>query len=138
MPVSNSQIISDALGLLGVLQETEVMSAEQGAHGLRTLNELMADWEQDGVSLEYFEQSALSDDCPIPSHANLAVKYYLAVALAPFYARQVPPEFSVLADKYYSRLVRDSVRENLRPISMTHLPLGEGQGGDYDITSGGF
>lgn len=138
MPVSNSQLISDALGLLGVLQETETMSAEQGAHGLRTLNQVMADWEQDGIDLQYYTQSTLADDAPIPDHALMAVRYFLAIALAPFYAAQVPQTFSVLADKYYSRLVRDSVRERLRPVSMSHLPLGEGQGGDYDINSGGF
>ena len=72
MSISNSQLITEALALIGVLQETETLSAEQGAHGLRKLNALMADWEQDGVDLQYFEQTTLADDTPIPDHAILA------------------------------------------------------------------
>lgn len=136
MATSNSQIIQDALGLLGVLQETEVMSAEQGAHGLRVLNELMADWEQDGIDLQFYEQTTLADTTPVPDHAILATKYYLAMALAPYYARPVSPEFVALGDKYYSRLVRDAMTEQLRPVDMSHLPVGEGWSSDYDIDAG--
>jgi hypothetical protein len=136
MPTSNSLLISDALGLLGVLQETEVMTAEQGAHGLRTLNQVMADWEQDGVDLQYFEQVALPDETPLPDHAIMAAKYYLAIALAPFYAARVPPEFLTLADKYYSRLTRDSISQQLRVSSLRHLPHGRGWESDYDIERG--
>ena len=136
MATSNFQIIQDALGLLGVLQETEVMSSEQGMHGLRVLNELMADWEQDGIDLQYYEQTSLVDDTPIPSHATVAVKYYLAIALAPFYGRPVPAEFVSIGAEKYARLVRDSVIAQLRPVDLSHLPLGEGWGTDYDITRG--
>jgi hypothetical protein len=136
MATSNFQIIQDALGLLGVLQETEVMSSEQGMHGLRVLNELMADWEQDGIDLQYYEQVSLAEDVPVPAHALLAVKYYLAMALAPFYGRQVPPEFVSIGAEKYARLVRDSVVAQLRPVDLSHLPLGEGWGSDYDITRG--
>lgn len=135
MATSNSQLISDALGLLGVVQESETMSAEQGAHGLRTLNQVMADWEQDGVNLQYYTQSTLADDVPIPDHALLAAKYYLAIALAPFYAARVPPEFMTLADKYYSRLRRDAVKANVRPTDLTRLPAGSGWGRIWDISS---
>lgn len=112
------------------------MSAEQGANGLRVLNELMADWEQDGIDLQYFEQIALADETPVPDHAILATKYYLAMALAPYYARPVPPEFVALGDKYYSRLVRDAMTEQLRPVSLSHLPVGDGWQTDYDIDRG--
>lgn len=133
MSISNTQLISDALGLLGVLQETEVMTAEQGMHGLRALNELMADWEQDGIDLQYYVQSSLAEDTPIPAHAVVAVKYYLAMALAPFYARPVPPEFIAIGADKYSRLRRDAVKQYVRPTDLSHLAQGEGWGGRYDI-----
>lgn len=135
MSISNSQLITEALALIGVIQETEVLSAEQGQHGLRKLNALMADWEQDGVDLQYFEQIALADETPIPDHAILAVTYYLAMALAPTYAARVPPEFVALGDKYYSRLVRDAAKEKIAPTDLRHLTQGEGWGGFYDITT---
>jgi hypothetical protein len=132
MSISNSQLISDSLGLLGVLQETEVMTAE---HGLRTLNDLMADWEQDGIDLQYFEQSSLPEDAPIPNHAVMAVKYYLAMALAPFYAKPVPPEFLSIGAEKYARLRRDAVKQYVRPTDLSHLPDGSGWGARYDIMS---
>lgn len=135
MATSNSELITDALGLLGVVGETETMSAEQGAHGLRTLNQIMADWEQDGVDLQYFAQTELADDTPVPDHAILAAKYYLAIALAPFYAARVPPEFLALADKYYTRLRRDAVKANVRPTDLTRLPAGQGWGRIWDIST---
>lgn len=124
MATGTSLLIQDALGLLGVLQETEVMSAEQGAHGLRALNELMADWQQDGIDLQYYFQSSLADDAPIPDHAALAVKYYLAMALAPFYEKRVSPEFIALGSRYYARLVRDAVVSAMRPADMSHMARG--------------
>ena len=136
MSISNTQLISDALGLLGVLQETEVMSPEQAQHGLRVLNELMADWEQDGIDLQYFEQSSLAEEAPIPNHAVMAVKYYLAMALAPFYAKPVPPEFLSIGAEKYARLRRDSVKQYVRPTDLTHLHQGEGWGEFVDIMNG--
>lgn len=136
MAISNEQLISDSLGLLGVLQETEVMSAEQGAHGLRALNELMADWEQDGIDLQYYEQTAMADDAPIPPHAVMAVKYYLAMSLAPYYAKQVPPEFLTIGGEKYERLRRDAVKANVKGTDLSHLPMGHGWGRTFDITNG--
>lgn len=136
MSISNSQLIADSLGLLGVLQETETMTNEQAQHGLRVLNELMADWEQDGIDLQYYEQSSLAEDAPIPNHAVMAVKYYLAMSLAPFYARPVPPEFLSIGGEKYERLRRDAVKAFIAPSDLSHLPQGEGWGSDFDILTG--
>lgn len=136
MATGTNQLIQDAHGLLGVLSESEAMSAEQGALGLRVLNELMADWQQDGVDLQYYEQSSLAEDAPIPDHAALAVKYYLAMALAPYYERQVSPEFVALGNRYYARLVRDAMVSELRPADMSHLHRGSGVDRFDDIDFG--
>lgn len=137
MSISNSQIVSDALRLLGVLEETEIMSPEQGADGLRTLNDLMADWEQDGIELQYYVQTSLAEDTPLPPHAILAVKYYLAMALAPHYSRPVPPEFITIGADKYARLRRDAVKQHVRPTDLSHLSQGEGWNGRYDILKDG-
>lgn len=136
MATATNLLIQDALGLLGVLQETEVMTAEQGQHGLRALNELMADWQQDGIDLQYYEQTSLAEDTPIPDHAALAVKYYLAMALAPYYGRPVPPEFLALGSRYYNRLVRDAAVAAMRPADMSHIPRGSGISRADDVDFG--
>lgn len=136
MATATNLLIQDALGLLGVLAESEPMSAEQGALGLRVLNELMADWQQDGVDLQFYEQTSLADDTPIPDHAALAVKYYLAMALAPYFERQVTPEFVALGNRYYARLVRDAMVAGLYPVSMRHLHRGSGVSRADDVDFG--
>jgi hypothetical protein len=136
MATSTNLLIQDALGLLGVLQETEVMSAEQGMHGLRVLNELMADWQQDGIDLQYYEQTSLAENAPIPDHAALAIKYYLAMALAPFYARPVSAEFMALGARYYNRLVRDAAVAAMRPADMSHMHRGSGVDRTDDVDFG--
>lgn len=136
MSISNSLLITDALGLIGVLRETETMTAEQGAHGLRVLNHLMADWEQDGLGLQYYEQSSLTSDTPIPNHAIVPVKYFLAFALAPFYSRPVSKEMLALADKYYARLRRDAMALTVAPTDLSHLAPGSAATGSYDIVTG--
>lgn len=125
------------MGLLGILAESESASAEQGAHGLRALNELMAEWEADGIDLEYYEQTLLGATTPIPDSAILPVKHFLALHLASYYGKSVSPEFVATSDKYYARLVRDVVRDNLATeVDVTaKVPLGEGHGGVWDIQS---
>lgn len=134
--MTNSDLIRDALGLIGVLNEIQNPSAEQGAHGLRVMNELLADWEQDGVDLQYYPQTSLTDPLPFPDHAISAVKYYLAFALAPYYGRKVSPEMVATGQKFYNRLIRDSVTNKMQEADMSNMPSGEGHGGYFDITTG--
>lgn len=127
--MTNAELITRALRLIGVLSEIENASAEQGLQGLQVLNDMMADWEAEGVDLGYYEQNVLSDDVPIPSHARAGVRYFLAFALAPEYGKQVSPDMVALGDEFYSRLVREAVLQNMKESTLDHLPMGEGQSG---------
>lgn len=136
MPTSNADIIRDALGLIGVLEETETASAEQGEHGLRVLNDTLSDWDADGVDLQWYEQTELAAEPPLPRSSILAVKHYLAMALAPYYGREISPEFRILASQYYARLVRESVAPKMRPTDLSGMTKGEGQTEVFDFTTG--
>lgn len=137
MAITNEVLIRDSLGLLGVLTETQNASAEQSQHGLRVLNEMMADWETSGIDVQWFEQDTLADDCPLPTTAVSAVKFNLAIALSPYYGKPIPSEIGVRAEQYYQKLLRDAVRSRLQPADMSHLAWGSGNRGDYDIETGG-
>jgi hypothetical protein len=121
--MTNSDLITSALRLIGVLNELETASPEQGTHALEVLNDLMADWEKEGVNLEYYEQDSLTADTPVPRHARAGVKYFLAFALAPEYGKQVTPEMISTGQKVFDRLVRDAVIEQVQQASTSHLPL---------------
>lgn len=128
--MTNLEIIRDALGLLGVLAETESVSAEQASHGLRVLNDLMDEWEADNIEIGYWAQTEPNSEFPAMARTALAVKYALAVALAPHYGRAVPADVGVLSQRYYARLMRDAVEI---PIASTaHLPRPNWR---YDVAS---
>lgn len=121
---SNTQIISDALSLLTVLAEGETASAEQAAHGLRKLNQMMATWEIDNIVLGYFQQSDVTADCPIPDWAEKGVYGMLAVDLAPDYNKQLSPEAAKVVDDGYSLILRRVISLGMKGADMTHLGSG--------------
>lgn len=122
--ITNRQLISDALAMLSVLAETETASAEQAQGGLRFLNSLMAEWEENGVDLQYFAQTTLADECPIPAADEQTVTAALAVRLASVYQGADPSIAAGIAAQGYARLLRTALVDARREADMTHLPLG--------------
>ncbi len=127
---TNVEILRDALGLLGVLRETEQPSAEQGEHALRILNEMLEQWQAEGVRIGQWPQSDLNATSPLASNALPCVKASLAVALSPYYGVPLAPTEIVRAERLYRLLVRDAVNAEIEPADMSHLP---GVYQDWDI-----
>ena len=130
---TNLQIIRDSLGLLGVLRETETPSAEQGEHGLRIMNELLEQWQAEGVRIGQWPQQDINATSPLPSNALAAVKANLALALSPYYGVMLGATEMVRAERLYRVLVRNAVVADLEPAAMDHLP---GAYQNWDITTG--
>ena len=131
---TNLQIIRDALAILGVLSEIEQASAEQGEHGLRILNEVLEEWQADGVAVGQWPQGDINAESPLAQSTLPAIKYALGAALGPYYGLALKPDDVARAERYYSRLVRDAVIAKLEPADMSHLG---GQMGRWsDITQG--
>ena len=134
--ITNIQLITGALQEIGVISEAETPSADQAADALRTQNELLAQWEEDGLKLQYFEQTATGDDCPIPSYAERGVKLRLAIALAPQYGATVSPELATNAMESFKTIERRAMNDQLQPVATRNIPFGEGQLQTWDITNG--
>lgn len=130
---TNTEILRDALGLLGVLNEMETVSAEQGALGLRVLNEMMEEWRADGVNVGQWPQSDLTATSPLSQAVLPAVKYQLAAALGPHFGLRLGPDDVARGERYYSRLVRDAQVQLLTSADMSHLAWGESDGSDWNI-----
>lgn len=124
---TNLEVIGDALRELNVISEIDVPSAEQGAHGLRKLNEMMDEWAENDIELEYFTQDDPTEDCPLQAYALNGVKANLAVAIAPTYGASVSPELALKASNGYDTILRRSINSKLQPADMSHMPVGEGQ-----------
>lgn len=95
--IAASQLIRDALVLLNVIRETETPSAEQQATGSRHLNEMLAEWEADGKPLQYVPVGTVTTTLTIPDGSIRAVKYNLAVAMAPSFGATVSQEVIAIA-----------------------------------------
>jgi hypothetical protein len=135
---TNAELIRDALTLINVLGVGESAEPEHSEFALRKQNALLADWEADGVNLQYYPQTMdeLGAACPIPDDAILAVTYYLAFALAPSYGKDVDPKMLALGAQYYGRLTRESVIARMHSTDASHLPVGEGVIVRGDIING--
>lgn len=129
---TNSEVISDALREINVIAEGQTVSAEQGLHGLRKLNEMLEEWTEREIELGYFAQSATTDTCPIPAWSESAVKANLGVSLAPVYGASVSPELAMKAERAFNVVQRKCIAEKLKSVDMTHLPIGSGALGYYD------
>lgn len=121
---TNADIIADALRLLGVLTETQTLSAEQGADGLVTLNDMLEEWSEHGIEVGYFVQTSPADDFPCGPTLHAPVKFNLAVHLAPQYGIAVRPDIGARAETYYRRLLTQAVYDRMPEQDMSHLPGG--------------
>lgn len=130
---TNAEMIRDALGLLTVLGEGQTATAEQLAHGLRTLNTVMADLQESTIDLDYFDQTEASDEVPLPKDALLGVTAMLAAALAPEYGKQIGPEVAGRISRLYNRLLRNSISDQLREAEPTRS-YGEWQRSEWGLT----
>lgn len=134
--ITNIDLIADALRELSVISEIETPSAEQGAHALRKLNQMMAELEESGIRLEYFEQTLTSDTCPIPAYAESGITCLLAARLAPNYGATVSTELASSIISGMETITRTAVSAALPVNRMLNRPCGEGDGYFRDITQG--
>ena len=127
---TNLKIIEDALKDINVLGETATASAEQGAHGIRKLNQMMASWrDADSIDLGYFPQTSTADTIPIPEWAELAVSSSLSVVLAPKYGASISDVAAAVVNSFYSSMLRRVQLTRLKPSDLSHMPRGSGASG---------
>ena len=92
-------IITGSLRLLGKLQSGEVPTAAEGADALVTMNQMLHAWRDQGIDIEHSDY-ALSDTVPLQSNHLQALRYALAVELAPEYGVAVTPLLLASASEY--------------------------------------
>jgi hypothetical protein len=131
MTVTVQALISDALLEIGVIRENQSPSPEQLSTSLRRLNQMLADWEEDGIELGYYPQTTYTSEVPIPESAERGVMLNFALELAgSFGAADVRPATLKAAAQSYARLERDTIE--VVEQSVDHLP---GVCDSYDINT---
>lgn len=83
--ILNLEIVTEAFQKIGVVDETQAPSAEQGANGLRILNDYLLNQAADGMRLGWFRQTDLAAIAPLRAEDVWGVKVLLARQLASHY-----------------------------------------------------
>lgn len=132
---TNAEIIRKSLRKINVLGETQNLTPEQGAEGLGALNGMLEVWRETSLDIGWFTQTSTTDTCPIPTWIELAVIYNLALELAA--EQSVTPSAVVVAkaEEHLNFARLKLIRERLAGLDMTHMPLGSGKTGRYDIVN---
>lgn len=130
------EIVTDALRNIGVISETETPSAEQGADGVRKLNELMASLAEDGIDLGWPQIADTSVSVSIPLGEVRTIKALLAINMAPIYGAVVTEPVAAVAGAGYTRMLRNAMLLAQRPASLWTVSHGEGSESTYDIQRG--
>jgi hypothetical protein len=135
--MTNRELITTALRMIGVLDAHSSATAEDATLGLSELNDLMVDLEGQGAALGYPPQDNLSEDFPLSDQDAASVKPLLAMRLLTYFpSQQVPPALGMRAEEAGRRLLRDGVLSNLEEARLTNIPLGEAYSDHGDIING--
>jgi hypothetical protein len=117
---TNLDIITSALRILNVINENEAPSSDLAAVGLEAMNDMLADWNADGIELGYFPQTVLAGISPLEDQDLRGVKYNLAVEIAGHIAAPVSEATAFVAEQGYSRLSKGTTEEIVSDLD--HLP----------------
>jgi hypothetical protein len=125
---TNVEIIEGAYRTIGVVGESQSVSAEQGAVGLSTLNQLMsAKAVEDWAPLGYFTQTSTTDTCPIPDWAEMGVISALAQQLLTLYpSAQAAPGLSDDSTNGIATINRICLHAKLDSLDTRYLGYGSG------------
>jgi len=134
MSLTALTMITDALRLANVIDETENPSAEQGSTGLRTLNQLMAQWVGDGLQIGWYTVPTQATTLPIDQQDERAVKYNLALEFSGEYGTEPMPNVKKIANDTHADLGKRYALDV--QCSLEHLPAAQGAKGVRAIEQG--
>lgn len=106
-----NDFLNRTLRLAGVLEEGENASAEMINDALSACNDMLAEWSEHGIRINDGDL-ALTDTFPLDPSEARAVRYNLAVELAPEYERDPRPIVVAVANNTYRRLQRKFLTVN--------------------------
>ena len=127
------RMLKRALRLIRVIDAGDSTTSFDSSTAIDVLNEMMARWEEDGVSVGWVDVDEVSDTVAAPDSALRAIQYNWAVELAPEYDAEIPQSVGRGAAEGYADLQRDSIKSSIAPTDMSHVP--NATGGGYDINS---
>ena len=117
-------IVTGALQLLAVRVAESGVTPSEGVDGLAALNDMMNEWNVDGIDVGYESLDDTADEIFVDLGSIGAMKANLAVYIAPEYGKTVSPALAERARRS-RRSLRASIPLNPAQFPDT-LPVGSG------------
>lgn len=131
-----SDVLTSALGMLGVLREGESVSAEQGSDGLKVFNDMLASWRESGIDLPIPNMPDTTTTFQLNDGDALTLKNQMAIHLSPYYpGRPLNPAIIAIGQKGYDRWLRNSMNDELEAKQLRTISKGL-YGYRFNITTG--
>ena len=121
-----SEVVNDALALIGVKRTGRDVTTDEMSDGIRAMNDYATMLEAEGLFFGYAKAGASTDDINVPDWTLTALKYNLAMRLAPNYGVPVSQEVALGATTGIEAVERRLMRIP-EPFLPTTLPIGAGQ-----------
>jgi hypothetical protein len=129
-----TEIVRGALLLLGVKPSESAITPEEAEDGLNSLNEMMNEWNVNGLDVGYETLDAVTDRLYVELGSIGAIKANLAVYIAPEYDREVSASLDRRARRSKNAL-RGSIVLNPSQFPDS-LPVGSGNEDNYTQVNG--
>lgn len=136
MTITAIEMVTDSLRTVNVIDQNQAPEAEMGVAGLRTLNQMMGQWDRDGIRLGWTVVADLADTLPLDFQDERAVKFNLAIELAGEYGIEPLPRVQTVADQTYAALAKAHRLTVESSLELLPSPSAYG-GGNGSMETGG-
>jgi len=117
-----SDVLTQSLREIRVIRGTQTIPSDHLADGIKYLNQMIADWEADGIELGWYPVTAGSDTLRIQAENDAAVLYNLAVKLSGQYGAPLQPSTIAEAGRTFRRLEKSTIQ--FVESDLSHVPMG--------------
>ena len=126
MSCTNLELITFALRILNVIDEVSGPSPEQTSLAMTVLNDMMANYDADGLRVGWWPQtmSMLTSTCPLQDRDIRDVKILLAEELAMHFGIELTPTLVSEAEYSYKCIAKRSIE--YFESDLTGLPFSQG------------
>lgn len=130
------ELLKASLLKCGAIDVNETPTAEMGVSGLIAFNNMLAQWQLDGIDLGFYTVQAQDDVVPL-SPANLrGVIFNFAIELSTDGLGAIPDDVRRIAGETYAALCKSS-RQTFE-ADMTMLPQADGWNWGQFFANGGL
>lgn len=117
MSITAIAMVTDAFRKANIIDQIQAPSAEQAVAGLRILNQMMADWQVDGIRLGWHVVSGLDDTLPIAAEDERGVLHNLAVEICGDYGIEPSAKVQEIASDTFARFAKTASQEVVADLS---------------------